>query len=416
MPPDDVSQLVAQLFRQESAKITALLVHLFGLRQMELAEDIVQDTLIDALHQWQSGEIPQNPSAWLLQVAKRKTINYLKREALGQRYQNAQKEVEEETIAEVLAEEKIADSQLRMMFAACHPSLPIESQVALTLKTLCGFRVPEIAHVLLTSIANIHKRLYRAKQKFREGDMLFELPPESLLTARLDAVFVTLYLLFNSGYQSSHTESLIREELCAEAIRLLALVMEQFPDQPKGYALLALMHLHAARLEARLDTGGSIILFEDQDRNKWDKELISRGIFYLQKAATGGQMSEYHLEAGIAASYCMSKNFAATNWRSIYQQYEWLYAIKPSPVIELNMAIVASKTEGLTAAIERLETLEQSGNLKDYYLLPASLGTFYGKQGQSEKAQYYLQKAIRQTEVPAEVKLLEERLRRFRKE
>lgn len=408
----NVNQLVDHLFRHEAGRITSILTGIFGLHNMDLAEDIVQETLLDALKQWSVGGIPDNPPAWLMQVAKRKTINSLKR------HEHARKHLEHqlttsstEDIDQVFLDNEIKDSQLKMIFACCHPELPRESQIALTLKTLGGFSVPEIAHALLTTTANINKRLYRAKQKFREDNIQFELPIDESLHVRLKSVYLNLYLLFNEGYNSSHNEQLIHEDLCVEAIRLLQILTEHMPNQPIAYALLSLMYLHAARFEARLDQQGGIIIFQDQDRSLWDRDMINTGVYYLNKSSSGNELSEYHIEAGIAAQHCLSESYVKTNWKSLYKQYELLLSIKKNPIIELNLAIIISKTEGLTASIQRLKKLEKSNQLKEYYLLPATLATFYLETGNKKDALKYFIKAKQLTKSNTELKFLEEKIK-----
>ena len=410
-----VDTLVDHLFRNEAGRITALLVRIFGLKQIEIAEDIVQETLIDALNQWSVGEIPANPSGWLLQVAKHKTINLLKREQRVHAYehrQRAERRVAGSSWDDLFREERIADSQLRMIFVCCHPALPAESQIALALKTLCGFSVPEIAHALLTTVSNINKRLYRAKQKFRTEKIAFDLPPTDQLTDRLEGVYLALYLLFNEGYNASHHDKLIREDVCVEAIRLAALVADCYPDQPSIYALLALMYLHGARFDARLDKKGGIVIFEDQDRSQWDRDMIRTGLHYLQKSASGHELSAYHLEAGIAAEHCLAGSIETTDWHSIYRQYQLLYAKKPGPVVALNMAIISSKIEGIDKSIEKLIELEESGTLDQYYLLAATLGHFYAEKSTYENALAYYRKALVLTNSPAETRFLEAKIAR----
>ena len=410
-----VDALVEHLFRNEAGRITALLVRIFGLKQIEIAEDIVQETLIDALNQWSVGEIPANPSGWLLQVAKHKTINLLKREQRARAYEHRERadgRVADASWDDLFREEGIADSQLRMIFASCHPALPAESQIALALKTLCGFSVPEIAHALLTTVSNINKRLYRAKQKFRNEEIAFDLPPADQLTDRLEGVCLALYLLFNEGYNASHHDNLIREDVCVEAIRLATLVADYYPDQPGSYALLALMYLHGARFDARLDKEGGIVIFEDQDRGRWDRDMIRTGLYYLQKSASGATLSAYHLEAGIAAEHCLAGSIETTDWQSIYRQYQLLYEKKPIPVVALNMAIISSKIEGIDASIEKLIELEKSGALDHYYLLAATLGHFYAEKSAFENALAYYRKALELTNSPAEARFLEAKIAR----
>lgn len=415
---EKVDKLIDHLFRHEAGKITAILTNIFGLHQMELAEDIVQETLLEALNHWGMHQIPDNPSAWIMQVAKRKTINFLRRETYARKYESSLLNNENSSyqIDEVFMDQSIEDSQLKMIFCCCHPLLPRESQIALTLKTLGGFSVPEIAKALLTTNANINKRLYRAKQKFRENDIQFNLPENSELHKRLDSVYLNLYLLFNEGYNSSNHNTLIREDLCLEAIRLSQLLQDLVPGLlgnnshlPKLHALIALMYFHSARFDARLDKGGGIIIFKDQDRKLWDQDMIATGLYYLQNSAVGNSLSEYHIEAGIAAQHCMSKNYEETDWNSLYKQYELLNKIKNNPVIELNLAIILSKTKGINASIQRLKQIEKEGKLNNYYLLYATIGTLLLERADRKEALSYFEKASSLTNSVVELKFLEEK-------
>ncbi len=406
MSERNVNELIDHLFRHEAGKLVALLVKIFGTAHLELAEDIVQDTLLDALNRWSVSKIPDNPAAWITQVAKRKTINALKR-LQSQHIHYAQAHYLSgnnlEAIDEVFLDKEIKDSQLRMIFTCCHPVLAVESQLALTLKTLCGFSVKEIANALLTTESNINKRLYRAKQKIKTTH--FEVPAGDALDERMNAVYLSLYLLYNEGYNSTHHETMIRQDICAEAIRLTLLLNDQL-ETPKGNALLALMYLHAARFDARLDQRGGIIIFKDQDRNLWDRQMIALGLQYLQRSSTGNELSEYHLEAGIAAQHCVSDSYEATNWHNIARQYELLYHIKPNPIIQLNLAIVASQIEGIPTAVERLEGLLSNSKLKNYYLLYASLGMFYQELKQHNKAIAAFEAALERTASQSEIDFL----------
>ena len=413
--PEQVQQLVAHLFRHEAGRIVSVLTRIFGLNQIELAEDIVQDTLMEALHVWSTKDIPTNPPAWLMQVAKRKTINHLKRQRVDQQYRISilTSGPDLEQLDEIFLDHEIKDSQLRMIFTCCHPANPIASQIALTLKTLCGFSVRELAHALLTTDANINKRLLRAKQAFRNQQIQYEIPSGEALIPRLDAVLLTLYLLFNEGYHSSHHQQLIREDLCAEAIRLGLLLTAQLQYPPKACALLALMYFQAARFDARLDQTGAIILLEEQNRELWDKELIQLGTWYLSKSASGEVLSEYHLEAGIAAEHCLAESYEQTNWQRISDQYEILSHIKPSPIIELNRAITLSKIQGPELALDILHKLKDGGKLNQYYLLPASIGELYIQMGDLARARDYLLDARTLAQSPFEKALLDRKIARL---
>ena len=288
--------------------MVSVLTRIFGIGKLELAEDVVQDTLLKALQLWGYQGIPLNPRAWLYQVAKNRALDMLRHEKLKNTHSGEIKkqfgpETEELLDNQTMFEPgEIKDDQLRMIFSCCHPSLSIESQVALTLKTLCGFSIAEIAHSFLTSEETIAKRLYRAREKLREEKIAFEIPSGWGLASRLEAVLSVIYLLFNEGYSSSNSDTLIREDLCEEAMRLCILLSEHpAGDKPQTYALLSLMCLNAARFDARMDSHGSIILLREQDRTKWNRALIGKGIEFLDKASAGDNFSPYHAEAAIAA-------------------------------------------------------------------------------------------------------------------
>ncbi len=414
-----VDDLVDHLFRTESGKLVSLLTKLFGSAHIELAEDVVQDTLLTALNHWSVGNIPTNPAAWITQVAKRKAINELNRRASRHKYARYLVENNKDPVQfveEYFLEKEIEDSQLRMIFTCCHPFLSVESQIALTLKTLCGFGIKEIAAAFFTTESIINKRLYRAKQKIRTEQIPFNIPMGSELEPRLDSVCLTLYLLFNEGYKTSYSPSLIRKDFCMEAMRLTRLLTVQFKQYPKLYALLSLMCFQAARLDARMDDKGAIIIFEDQNRKLWDHKLIIKGVQYLKKASKGEEISSYHLEAGIAAEHCLAKSFEDTNWHSIYQQYILLDKIKQNPIIKLNLAIIESKINSYEKALDKLYSIEEEKVLEDYYLLPATQGIFYLKIKEYKLAKTYLLKAKHLSQVPQVINLINKQLEYCEKE
>jgi RNA polymerase sigma factor (sigma-70 family) len=392
--PDPVQALVDHLFRQEAGRMVAILTRLFGIHNLEMAEDIIQDTLHQALKDWSLGAIPDNPSGWLMVVAKRKAINAVRRERLHRSFARDMDALLKSewtagyTMDQVFLEDEIKDSQLRMIFTCCHPSLPMEGQLALTLKTLCGFTIPEIAAALLTTESNINKRLYRAKEKIRNEEIPFAVPAGHHLLSRLDAVLLVIYLLFNEGYNSSGDTLVIRQDLCLEAMRLAMLLTGKSVtnNYPPVYAMLALLCFHSARFDARLDTNNSLIVLEEQDRARWNRALIDQGLQFLGQATAGDHVTAYQLEAAIAAEHCLAPDFASTNWERIHNYYVALEKLKPSSVIRLNLAIVTGKKDGPRAALLLLHELEQHRALDNYYLLPASLGEFYQELGQLEEA------------------------------
>jgi RNA polymerase sigma factor (sigma-70 family) len=414
----EVQTLIDHLFRQEAGRMVAILTRLFGIHNLELAEDVMQDTLHQALKDWSLGAVPDNPSGWLMVVAKRKAINAIRRERLLRSFATdidallKSEWTAAYTMDQVFLEDEIKDSQLRMIFTCCHPALPMEGQVALTLKTLCGFSIPEIAAALLASESTINKRLYRAKEKIRQELIQFTVPSGLSLVPRLDAVLLVIYLLFNEGYNSSGDNPVIRQDLCLEAMRLAMLLIERpvTGDYPPIYALLALLCLHSARFEARIDTNNSLVVLEAQDRNLWNKELITQGIQFLSRSAGGDELTAYHLEAAIAAEHCLAPDFQSTNWGKIHEYYSSLEKLKPSSVIKLNLAIVTGKKNGPLAAISLLHELEKHKALDAYYLLYASLGEFYQQTGKAAEATAYFRRAHALTKSPAIREVLDRKI------
>lgn len=410
-------QIVEHLFRAEYGKLVATLTSIFGTANIQLAEDVVQETLITALGNWGTKGIPDNPTAWLVQVAKRKALNELKRNQMVRKHHQA------DPIGmggshygdPVFLENEIEDSQLRMIFTCCHPLLNVESQIALTLKTLCGFGVGEVARALLTTESTINKRLYRAKKSIRDSNLPFSIPQGAELEKRLKAVGLALYLLFNEGYNSTSKDSIIQKELCLEAIRLVKLLLLHFDNNQELCALLALMCFHTARFEARIDNHGAIVLFADQDRALWNKELIVIGMKYMQKSMGAKRLSAYHIEAGIAAEHCMAESFETTNWQSIYDQYKLLEKLKPNPVIALNLAVIQSQLEGIESSLRSLDKLKNDAALSHYHLLPATQGIFHMKLGNFRKAIAHLEAALRLEPSATESSLIQNRIEECKK-
>jgi predicted RNA polymerase sigma factor len=298
-----------------------------------------------------------------------------------------------------------------MMFVCCHPVVPAEAQVALALNTLCGFSVTEISRAFLTTDAAIAKRLTRAKQKIREARVPFEIPAGDELARRLDAVLTALYLLFNEGYKASSGEKLVREEICQEAIRLMGLVVQNpAGNQPKAHALLALMLLNAARIPARVDDEGNLLRLQEQDRSKWDQARIARGMFHFAQSAAGEELTEYHLQAGIAACHCAARDYQATDWGRILALYDRLIAIDNSPVVALNRAIVVANVHGPQAGLDAVAASHGLDKLESYYLLYAALGEFEERLNHLSAAAGHFRKAMELAELKSEKAFLAKRL------
>ncbi len=414
MPESSVNQVVSHLFRHEAGKMAAVLARMVGLQHLGIAEDIVQDTLLQALNVWKVKGIPENPQAWLYTVAKRKAIDVIR-----QRTSHAHIEKElalafksewtlSPAIRHLFFEHEIEDSQLRMMFACCHSSIPYESQIALILKTLCGLSIAEIAHSFLVSEETITKRLYRAREKIRAEGIELEIISPKMLSEQKNTVLHTLYLLFSEGYNSTHPDQLIRHDLCEEAMRLcLLLTKNKLTDSPDVNALLALMCYQASRSEARLNSTGNIILLQDQDRSTWNKSLIQKGNEFLDKATAGEDLTEYHLEAVIAATHSRAVSFETTDWRNILMLYELLSSIKKDPVVELNKAIAIGFAN---TPAEGLEHLKRIKGLEDNSIYHAALGDFYTKTGIFHTAKEHYLIAGRLTLSSSEIDLINSKI------
>ncbi|GAB3938445.1 RNA polymerase sigma factor [Larkinella terrae] len=406
----DSNQLVAHLFRHEAGRMVSVLATMLGFDRIELAEDIVQDAMVQALRSWPFQGIPEHPSAWLYRVAKNKALDVIRREKLFRQISGElilESQVEQQ-VERFFEEEEVIDSQLRMLFACCHPSLPFESQVALCLKILCGLNAREIANAFLTNEETIAKRLYRAKEKIRSSEIRLEVPTGPQLPVRVAAVLKSIYLLFNEGYNSSHPNTLIRQDLCEEAMRL-GFLLTQNPQTttPAAHALLALMCFQVARFDARMNADGGIILVKDQDRTKWNRALITRGKQQLSQSAEGSELTEYHLEAIIALQHCMAPTYAATRWTDILWYYDLLLLRKPSPVVALNRAVALAEVEGPKEALRAvLKIIELASN--QYY--HAILGDFYAQLHQTDLARQHYNQAIHLTSSSAEKLLLQKKI------
>ncbi len=413
-PPAHINQLVDHLFRHESGKMIAVLSRLLGLQRLDVAQDIVQDTLLQAMNAWSFISIPDKPAAWLHRVARNKAIDFLRREKkfreISPRYAYL---LESEwtlanTVHQFFFENEIRDSQLRMIFACCHPSIPPESQIALTLKTLCGLNTGEIARAFLTNEDTISKRIYRAKEKIRTEKIELDLPETEQLNDRIDAVLKSLYLLFNEGYNSSHPQQLIREDLCAESMRLCYLLTQHAAtNAARAHALLALMCFQSSRLHARLDDKGHIILLKYQDRSKWHLPLIKKGYDHLDAAAETPEVSMYHFEAVIASLHAAAPSFEKTDWKSIYHLYEMLYQLQPNPVIAMNKAIASAYAVNRQQALEELQQIK---GLEQNHLYYASIAEMYFDLQQKKEAKAWFQKAILYTSSQSEQQLLLEKI------
>jgi RNA polymerase sigma factor (sigma-70 family) len=415
--PGDVSRLAEHFFRHESGKLVSVLTGIFGIERLQLAEDVVQEALVRALQTWPYYGVPNNPAAWLTQTAKNLALDLIRRE---KSFRDKQTEIItfiDQWSSDPAAEEspifdtEIRDGRLRLMFACCHPQLPPEAQTALALKTLCGFSTTEIAIAFLTTEAAIAKRLTRARQRIRDLQIPFEIPSGSDLSSRLDGVLQSLYLLFNEGYKASTGENLVREDLCSEAIRLATLLAEHpLTNQPRIHALIALMLLDGARLPARVDAEGNILRLKEQDRSLWNRKMIEHGVLHLGLAAAGDELTEYHIQAGIAACHDSAADYKSTDWRKILALYDHWVTINDSPIIALNRSVAVANVNGPKAGLEAIAPIRKAGQLDSYYLLYAVVGEFEFRQGQFDSAADHFREAIKLTDLKSEKVFLEKRL------
>ncbi len=389
-----IHDLIDHLFRQKSGQITAILVKIFGIDHLDLVEDVVQDALIKAIQQWPFSGVPRNPGGWLMQAAKYRALDILRRETTFREKQpQLIQQITQHMDKDTQSEPAFEDEQLTLMFTCCHPHLNLETQTALILKTLCGFSVNEIARAFLTQPATIAQRLVRAKRKIKEEKIRFEIPENHELRLRLHTVLNVLYLFFNEGYGATEGEDLVRQDLCEEAIRLAFLVAEHpASNLPETHALLALMLFHAARLETRTDSDGNLILLAEQDRTQWDRKLIQRGFYHLDRAASGKEMTEYHVQAIIASIHAAAESYENTNWKRILEFYDILISLNRSPVLILNRAVAVAMTNGSEAGLKELDELSKLPSLQNYYLLPATYAEFHRRLGnQQEAVKFYHQ-------------------------
>lgn len=416
-PAPEIPRLAERLFRHEAGKLISALTGIFGMDRLQLAEDVVQEAMVRALQTWPYSGIPENPAGWLMQTAKNRALDVIRREKF---FHDKQPEIItslENWSSDLDADhpprfdDEIKDDRLRLMFACCHPLIPQDDQTALALKTLCGFSPIEIANAFISTEPAINKRLTRARQKIRDLGIPFEIPSGNELSPRLDGVLQTLYLLFNEGYKASHGDSLIRAELCHEAIRLAKLLASHpAADLPKTHALVAVMLLNAARLQSRTDAEGNILRLKEQDRSTWDKMMVGQGILHLSRAAEGEEITEYHLQAGIAACHATAPNYEVTNWTRILSHYDQWLKINNSPIVALNRAVALAHVKGPKAGITAVHAIQKQGHLKNYYLVYAVLGEFETQLENFQAAATHFQKALQLSEVKSEQSFLSKRL------
>jgi RNA polymerase sigma factor (sigma-70 family) len=405
------------LFRREAGRMVATLTRIFGVRNVALAEDVVQDAFCRALEVWKFRGIPENPSAWLMATAKNRALDVLRRERTARTNEPELSRLlqSEWTLApmveELFTDNAIKDDQLRMMFSCCHPRLPEEAQVALVLNILCGFSVDEIASAFVSGHGAIEKRITRAKKVLAGSKKLFEIADDADFSSRLSAVHRALYLLFNEGYHGASPESAVRVELCREAMRLAALLLgHPLSAISATYALSALMCLDAARLPARVDGSGNLTSLFDQDRSRWDRQLMAEGQALLGLSASGSELTEYHIEAAIASVHASADRTEDTDWGNIVSLYTRLMTLHPSPVVALNRAIAVAQHEGPERGLEEIRSIADSDRLAAYPFYSAALGELEFRRGRRETARTHFRAALALARNPMERRFLEQRV------
>lgn len=452
-PGGEVGGLVDHLFRHEASRIVAALTRSLGPRHLGLAEEALQEAMVEALKRWPFHGVPERPGAWLHRVARNRALDHLRRRSA---FRDKEPEIRRtllpagaatgsdrtalsrpgrspDTADTARFRGELTDDQLRLVFLCCHPELPRDARVALTLKLVCGFGVAEIARAFLDKRPTVAQRLVRAKRTVRDRSLPFEVPAPTELPGRFDSVLEVVYLLFNEGHASTGGDELVRADVCAEALRLaeeLARLAGTLPApaparlRPTAHALAALLCFQASRLPARLDNAGAIVLLADHDRSRWDRSLVRRGFAHLEGAAAGPRLTAYHLEAAIASHHAAAPTWDATDWPAILGLYDQLLALRPSPVVALNRAVAVAEAvgrergaaEGARAGLQALDELEADPDLADalasYHLLPATRGTLLLAAGAPEQAARSLRRALELCAHPAERELLEKRLAR----
>jgi RNA polymerase sigma-70 factor (ECF subfamily) len=415
---EHVPQAVDQIFRRESGRIQAALIA--TLRDFALAEDALQDAVVVALQQWPVDGIPRNPAAWLTTIARRKAIDRLRRESTLAHKQETLRTLEGLDASSAADQSDdtppIPDDRLKLLFTCCHPALPLEARVALTLRTLGGLSTSEVAAAFLVPLPTMAQRLVRAQRKIRDAGIPYRVPPLPLLAERMEGVLAVLYLIFNEGYSSTSGDALIRQDLCAEAIRLSRVLVSliasepELCDEPEALGLLALMLLHSSRRGARVDASGDLVLLEDQDRTLWNWGEIVDGIELLDAALAMRRPGPYQIQAAISALHAEAPTPADTDWRQIALLYARLTKMTPSPVVELNQAVAVAMAEGAAVGIEMLDHLRLGETLAPYHLYHAARADLLRRAGRSEEATASYRQALSLCQNHIERRFLQRRL------
>ncbi len=409
--------MVDHLFRRSAGRMVATLTRILGSENLSLAEEVVQEALISALQQWSLRGAPDDPAAWLFQVARNRAIDQLRRSA-------ALREKEPQIVAAMREAEpsreawfahELADDELRMILMCCHPAIPEESRIALTLKIVCGFSVDEIARAFVTKPDTIAQRIVRAKRLIRDEQIAMAMPSHDELSVRRQSMLKVLYLMFNEGYSAQSGDELVRRDVCDEAIRLTrAIASHKIASGPDAHALLSLMLLQAARFPARIDDDRELIVLAEQDRSRWDRSMIVEGLRELERSASGDVVTRYHTEAAIAACHAVAPSFDETDWPRVVELYDELLESNPSPVVALNRAIAVAMVDGPARGIEEVEKIAGSPSLRDYLPLSTTLGELSLRAGDPARAAEHFSHALELPSTTAEKRFLLRKLAQCR--
>jgi RNA polymerase sigma-70 factor (ECF subfamily) len=409
-PAEEIHSLLDSVYRAESGRILATLIRLLG--DFDLAEDAVHDAFVAALEQWPKDGVPANPRAWLVSAGRFRAIDALRRRA---RFDASQEKIAaqletQSNEAEGLDDQSVEDDQLRLIFTCCHPALASEARVALTLREVCGLTTEEIARAFLTAAPTLAQRIVRAKAKIHDARIPYQVPSPAELPERLDTVLQVVYLVFNEGYSASSGASLTRADLSSEAIRLGRLLLELLPE-PEVVGLLALMLLQESRRAARTSPTGELILLENQDRSRWNREQIAEGVALVERALLSRRFGPYTLQAAIVAVHSEAPSAAATDWPQIVALYSVLARAEPSPVVELNRAVAVAMRDGPEAGLKLIEAILGRGELADYHLAHSARADLYRRLGKTAEARSAYEQALALTRQEPERRFLENRLR-----
>lgn len=413
----EVHGLVDHLFRHSAGQMVATLTRIFGAEHLALAEEVVQEALLSALQQWSLGGIPENPQAWLFQVARNRALDTLRRDTnlRGKESLVIDAFRERSIDDEPRFAHELRDDQLRLMLMCCHPSIPRESRIALTLKTVGGFSVDEIARAFLTKKEAIAQRIVRAKRLIRDEAIPIEFPSRAELPRRLDSLLEVIYLLFNEGYAAHAGEDLIRHDVCLEAIRLgRNLVEHPTTSVPEANALLALMLLQFSRTPARVDAHGELVPLEEQDRSLWNQSMLADGLRTFGRSTTGDRLTAYHVEAAIATCHAVAPTFEETDWNEMLAHYDQLLALKPAPVVALNRAIALAMAVGIDAGIEAIDEIAKHPSMREYTPLAIALGELHLRNDDRKRAAEFFTRALELPGTMAEKRFVLRKLEKCR--